>query len=156
LALCNAKQAQVPPTKKFDGDPAKSSKEAFESLQRQKGDFQLPIMGDTMTVMLERVAEFYDNVGCTERANNLMRSFYEDLNAVIQHARERVMHASTSMREIGNKTQEKLNEKIATTEDVSAERILIDKPMIGRKEIERFVNFLLSPIWAGNDWKATV
>jgi hypothetical protein len=156
LALCNAKQAQVPPTKKFDGDPAKACKEAFESLQRQKGDFQLPIMGDTMTVMLERVAEFYDNVACAERANNLMRSFYEDLNAIIQHARERLVHASGSMREIGSKVQEKLNEKIATTEDVSAERILIDKPMIGRKEIERFVNFLLSPIWAANDWKATV
>jgi hypothetical protein len=156
LALCKSKQAQVPPPKHFDGDPAKHCREAYESLARARGDFQLPIMGDTMSVMLERVADFYDGVANAERCNNLVRNFYQDLTTIVEQARERLVRVSDSCREIYQKTETALNELISNMDDVSSERILIDKPMIGRREIERFLNFLLSPMWVGGDWKATV
>ena len=156
LSLCKSKQAQLPPPQKIDGDPRRHANEAVDSLQRVSGDFQLPIVNDTIGILLERVAAFYDSMGRQERSNNLMRSFYDDIVKVVEDLRQRFVRLTDTITEIHKKTEQQLNERIANTEDVSSERVLIDKSVIGRKELERFVNFLLSPIWTSNDWKATV
>src|SRR5262249_37070953 len=46
--------------------------------------------------------------------------------------------------------------RIAAMGDTSQERVLIDKSMIGRKELEKFLNYLLAPVWENNDWRAPV
>ena len=49
----------------------------------------------------------------------------------------------------------RLNARISTMGDTAQERILIDKSLIGRKEVEKFLNSLLVSIWEKGDWKAS-
>jgi hypothetical protein len=154
LTLIKSKQAQVPPEKVVDGDPRRFAKEAMDSLSRVGSDIQLPIINDTLEALTERVADFYDSMGRGQRSNNLIRSFYDDLVAAVEAAHQRLVNLTGSVSEIQKKSQDTLNTRIAGLEDVSGERVLIDKCVIGRREIERFLSFLLSPIWENADWQA--
>ncbi len=156
LSLSKSKQAQVPPPRKVDGDPRRPCQEALDSLQRVGQDLQLPVIGDTVSILTERVAEFYDGFAREERNNNLLRAFYDDLIALLDDSRQRLVNLTEGISEIWHKSDESLSVRISQMEDVSGERILIDKCVIGRKEIERFLNYLLSPLYAGCDWKTAV
>src|SRR5205814_62724 len=94
--------------------------------------------------------------GREERNNNLARSFYADLITSIEAIHQRLVKLTDAIGDIFKKTDESLSSHISGLEDVSGELILIDKCMIGRKEVERFLNYLLSPIFQGGDWKLAV
>lgn len=155
-SICKSKQAQIPPPKHVDGDPRRHCREAMESLGRVTIDLQLPLVKDTLTVLIERVADYYDGLGRENHSNNLIRQFYDEVVKIIEAAKEKLCVVSDSLAEVFKKTEQSLNSRIAGLNDVSSERVLIDKSMIGRKEIEKFLNFLLAPIWDNGDWKATV
>ncbi len=154
--ICRSKQAQVPPPRHVDGDPRRGCREALESLGRVGMDLQLPLMKDTMTVAIERVADYYDDLGREGHTNDLIRTFYEEAIKIVESSKEKLSEVSRTLHDLCKKTEQDLNVRISNMPDISSERVLIDKSMIGRKEIEKFLNFLLGPIWSGGDWKATV
>lgn len=153
LSICKSKQAQTPPARQVDGDPRRPCQEALDSLTRVGSDIQLPLIKDTVSILVERVAGFYDGFGREERNNNLIRSFYADLIAIIEKAHRRLTRVTDTISEIFRATDVNLSSRIAGLDDVGGERVLIDKGMIGRKEIERFLNYIISPVLAGSDWK---
>ncbi|MBX9690739.1 MAG: hypothetical protein K2Z81_00030, partial [Cyanobacteria bacterium] len=58
--------------------------------------------------------------------------------------------------EIYEDCERKYSSSVAMMGDSDAERVLIDKPLVGRKEIEKFLNGLLSTLWENEDWQAVV
>ncbi len=156
LAGIKTKQAQVPAQKKLDGDPRRGPMEALDSLQRIGSDMQLPIVNDTVSILVERVADYYDGLGKETRQYGMMRSLYGDLITVLETIQERLKTLVASVTDLDQKNDAAFSAAVSELEDVGTERVLIDKPLVGRREVERFLNFLLTPIWLNGDWKAVV
>jgi hypothetical protein len=153
LALAKTKLAQLPVTPERDGDPKRPLREALDSLQRVGRDVQLPVTKDTVEVLLERLARYYDSEGRDLRARNLQVNFYNELIKVFETAHTELSDLAENVSEIDKEQAEKYNARIAAMGDTSQERVLIDKSLVGRKEIERFLNSLLAPLWEKGDWQ---
>lgn len=154
LKLCNAKAKQVPGPRSVEGDPKRSVKEALESIQRVAEDIQLPVLSDTVEILLERLSSHYDTIGRSDRGHNLIRMFYDDLSRSIQSNLEQLSGLVDTVAEIDSQADQHYSSRIAAMGDTAQERVLIDKSMIGRKELEKFLNYLLGPIWDNRDWRA--
>lgn len=156
IALAQTKLAQVPPNVIIEGDPKRPIKEALDSLQRISNDVQLPVLRDTVAVLLERLANYYDNRGRDERSRSMLVNFYNDLIKLFQGTYDKIKTLSASIKTLDKEGDQKFSARVASMGDTSQERVLIDKSLIGRKEIERFLDSLLAPLWENGDWKALV
>lgn len=150
------KQAQVPPAKKLDGDPRRGSLEALDSLQRIGSDIQLPIVNDTVSILVERTADYYDGMGRDNRSHALMRQLYAAIIKQLEETETKLQSLVRQVTEIDKKNDDAFSAAIAGLDDVGTERVLIDKPLVGRREVERFLNFLMTPLWQNGDWRALV
>lgn len=146
LALCNTKLQQVPAPRHLKGDRTRSTREALDSLARVSADIQLPVLSDPVEILLERLASYYDGGGRDQRSYNLMRKFYSDLIELFCAHLDRLKKLVATVCEIDAQADQQFSARIASMGDTAHERVLIDKPMIGRKEIDRFLNYLLAPI----------
>ncbi len=155
IALANTKIQQVPPAPIVEGDPKRKVDEALESLQRIKDTVGLPVLRDTIEVLLERLADYYDNVGRDLRTRNLVIEFYTSLIKCFEAFRKNLIQVTDTVTGLDKDVVSRLNARISTMGDTAQERILIDKSLIGRKEVEKFLNSLLVSIWEKGDWKAT-
>ena len=153
IALGQQKLAQLPPNTVLEGDAKRPVKEAMDSLQRVANDVQLPVLRDTVEVLLERLANYYDNVGRDGRSRSMLVNFYSDLNKLFETVRTNIKSLTDNITVCSKDGQQKLSARIASMGDTSQERVLIDKSLIGRKEVERFLDGLLAAIWDKNDWK---
>jgi Tubulin like len=156
LALAQSKLAQIPPMQVVEGDPRRPVKEALDSLQRVGRDVQLPVLRDTVEVLLERLSKFYDNNGRDNRTHSLLVELYNELIKTFETLHCEIEQLVETGKAIDKEQHDKYDARIASMGDTSQERILIDKSLIGRKEIERFLNSLLAPVWEKGDWKALV
>jgi hypothetical protein len=156
IQLAKTKLAQVPPNAVQEGDPRRSVKEAMESLGRVSKDVQLPVLRDTVEVCLERLSTYYDNVGRDERGHSMVVNFYNELIKAFEAVHASVKGLTDVVSKTDKDADQVLSSKIAAMGDTAQERVLIDKSLIGRKEIERFLDSLLSPLWEKGDWKAVV
>jgi len=154
IALANTKIQQVPPALIVEGDPKRPVEEALDSLQRTKDSVGLPVLRDTLEVLLERLADYYDNTGRDLRSRNMIIQLYTALIKMFDAAKQNLSQLTEAAFNLEKDVTTKLNERISTMGDTSQERILIDKSLIGRKEVERFLNSLLAPIWEKADWKS--
>jgi hypothetical protein len=155
-ALAKSKLAQLPPLPTVEGDPGRSVKEALESLSRVSNDVQLPILRDTIDVLLERLAAYYDNYGRAARERAAIVDLYNKFIASLANLKGRIGGLIENVRSIEQLGVQKYDAKIATMSDTAQERVLIDKPLVGRKEMDKFIDSLLAPVWQKADWKATV
>ncbi|HEY9776281.1 MAG TPA: tubulin-like doman-containing protein [Planktothrix sp.] len=154
IALANTKIQQVPPAAVVDGDPKRGVNEALDSLQRgAKNAIGLPAVRDTMESLLERLTDSYDNRGRDLRSRSMVINFYTSLIKTFEEFKAHLVNVSSVAQAVEKEGDEKLNARIATMGDTAQERILIDKSLIGRKEVERFLNGLLAPLWEKADWK---
>src|SRR4030095_8931696 len=153
-SLCHAKLKQVPGPRTVEGDPQRQVKEALESIQRVGEDIQLPLLSDTVEILLERLASHYDAIGRADRGHNLIRNFCGDLGKSMETTQEQLSGLVTAVSDIDAQAEQHYSSRIAAMGDTDQERVLIDKSMIGRKELEKFINYLLAPIWENNDWRA--
>ncbi|MBX9685365.1 MAG: hypothetical protein K2X27_01610 [Candidatus Obscuribacterales bacterium] len=154
--LLKSKIAQLPPLPIIEGDPQRTVKEALESFKKVGSDFQLPLMRDTLAVLMDRVADYYDEHGRDARANALINWFYNQLLAQCSTLSEKLHSLVETLEKIDKTTVDEFNKHIAAMGDTSQERILIDKPLIGRREVESFINGLLASLWENNAWKDVV
>lgn len=154
IALAQQKLAQVPPAEVLEGDPRRPVKEAMDSLQRVSNDVQLPVLRDTVEVLLERLANYYDNFGREGRSRSMLVNFYNDLIKLFQTVHANIKSLTDTITVVNKDGEQKLSARIATMGDTSQERVLIDKSLIGRKEVERFLDGLLAQLWEKGDWKA--
>jgi hypothetical protein len=156
LLITQQKLAQVPPNESHEGDPKRPVKEALDSLQRVANDVQLPVLRDTVEVLLERLANYYDNVGRDGRSHSMLTNFYRDLNELFESVHTKIKGLTDGLSVIDRDGDQKLSSRIASMGDATQERVLIDKSLIGRKEVEHFLDSLLTPIWENGDWQAVV
>lgn len=156
VALGKQKIAQLPPVSEVVGDPKRRVNEAIESLNRVSDDVQLPILRDTMYILLERLSEYYDTRGREVRSHNLIASVYADLLKELESLHVQLKSLRDVVAEINDENDAKYSAKIATMGDSSSERILIDKSLIGRKEVEKFLDGLLASLWENQDWQQAV
>lgn len=154
IALAQQKLAQVPPLPVLEGDARRPVKEAMDSLQRVSNDVQLPVLRDTVEVLLERLANYYDNFGRDGRSRSMLVNFYNDLIKLFETVHASIKSLTDTITIVNKDGEQKLSARIATMGDTSQERVLIDKSLIGRKEVERFLDGLLAQLWEKNDWKA--
>ncbi|HEY9678103.1 MAG TPA: tubulin-like doman-containing protein [Drouetiella sp.] len=153
IALGQQKLAQLPPAAVQEGDTKRPVKEATDSLQRVANDVQLPVLRDTVEVLLERLANYYDNFGREGRSRSMLVNFYNDLIKMFESVHANIKGLSETVSASNKDGQQKLSARIASMGDTSQERVLIDKSLIGRKEVERFLDGLLAPLWEKSDWK---
>ncbi|MDZ4838018.1 MAG: tubulin-like doman-containing protein [Candidatus Melainabacteria bacterium] len=156
MALCNQKIAQLPPVPEVVGDPKRRVNEAIESLKRVSDDVQLPILRDTMYILLERLSEYYDSRGRDVRGHSLVVNVYEKLLKEIEVLHTQLRKLRDVLSEVNDEYDVRYSAKIATMGDASSERILIDKSLIGRKETEKFLDGLLASMWENQQWKDPV
>jgi hypothetical protein len=156
IALSKSKLAQLPAVPTIEGDPSRPVKEALESVGRVGTDVQLPVLRDTISALLERLADYYDNRGRTLREHALITSFYESLGTKLQALKDKIKTLITTVDQIEKQAVQKFDARIANMVDTAQERILIDKPLVGRKEMEKFLDGLLAAIWEKGDWKTAV
>lgn len=156
IFLVDREVAQLPSMPTLEGDPRRYVKEAIESLQRVSNDVQLPVLRDTIEVLLERLAEFYDGRGRDERTQNLIVGLYGHIKKVIEAQHVKLRSMRDGITKLDRQIDQEYCARVATMSDTSQERILIDKSLIGRKEIESFLNSLLAPLWQDGNWKAIV
>jgi len=154
IALANTKIKQVPPAPVVEGDPKRPVNETLDSLQRVGNTVGLPVLRDTIEVLLERMADYYDNTGRDLRSRSMVIAFYNQLIKVFESFLKKLKDVAEAASDLDKVGQDKLNSRIATMGDTAQERILIDKSLIGRKEVDKFLNSLLGPIWDKGDWKA--
>lgn len=152
--LAEQKINRLPKVKEVAGDPKRHVKEAMESLTRVSNDVQLPVLRDTVYILLERTAEYYDARGRKERGYNLVRGVYEKLLEQLDELYTEVKHLRDSVTELNKKCDGKYSSYISEMPDAGEENVLIDKSLVGRKEIEKFIDGLLAKIWQNGDWKA--
>jgi hypothetical protein len=156
IQLAKSRQAQLPDVPTIEGDPSRPVKEAMDSVSRVGTDVQLPVLRDTISVFLERLADYYDNRGRVIRGHALMVSFYQTLAEKLQDLKDKINVLISSVDQIEKEAVRKFDARIASMADTAQERILIDKPLVGRKEMEKFLDGLLAGIWEKGDWKAPV
>lgn len=147
IDLARQKLAQVPPAQIFEGDPKRPVKEAMDSLQRVANDVQLPVLRDTVEVLLERLANYYDNIGRDGRSRSMLINFYNDLIKTFEEVHGSIKSLSDTITVINKEDEQKLSARIGAMGDTSQERVLIDKSLIGRKEVERFLDSLMAPFF---------
>ena len=153
-ALATSNSAKIPVTAQPQSDPLRPVKEALDSLHRINHDVQLPVLKDTVEVLLERLADYYDGIGRVQRSHALMASLYNELIGVFNSFHVQLQKLSDTVSQIEQAAEQSFSAKVATMTDTTQERVLIDKSLIGRKEVERFLDCLLAPVWEKGDWKA--
>src|SRR6185369_13182362 len=125
------------------------------SLMHLKEDMQLPVIADTISYLCQTVAYYYDFHAKEEKSNCLKRSIYADLMKEVDLAQNTLKELIATIIDVDRTVMDKYSAFVAEADDVGEERILVDKSLIGRKELERFFNGLLAPIWAGGRWENT-
>lgn len=148
--------AQLPAAPPVVGDPVRGVREALESVKKVGMDFQLPLMRDTLTVLIDRVGNYYDERGRDVRTRALILWFYKELNSIFQSTHTRLTELVESLDKFNKQTEEQFNKAVAALGDTTQERILIDKPLVGRREVEPFINGVLATLWDGHKWKDVV
>lgn len=151
--LVTTKLAQLPPVPVIEGDPTRGVREALESFKKVGSDFQLPLMRDTLAVLMDRVADYYDERGKTERSYALITWFYNQLFVQFTGLSEKLQALVETLEKYDKGAEDEFNKHVALLGDTSQERVLIDKPLIGRREVESFLNGLLAELWENNAWK---
>lgn len=154
ISNARSKLHQIPRVQEIEGDPARSVNEALDSLGRIGNDVQLPVLRDTIEVLLERLADYYDNRGRDVRSHYMTAYLYNELIKTFEEWHGKVKALVDTIRHFDQHLGDAFDQSVAQLGDTSQERILIDKGLIGRKEIERFVNGLLSPVWEKGEWQA--
>ncbi len=155
MALDKQKMAQLPPVKDPVGDPKRRVNEAMESLQRVSNDVQLPILRDTVYILLERLSEYYDCRGREIRSHHLLTNVYQKLMAELESLHGQLRSLRDTITDLNDSNDSKYSAKISSMGDSSSECILIDKALVGRKECEKFMDGLLASLWENEDWEAT-
>ena len=155
-ALVKSKLAQLPALPIIEGDPQRAVKEALESFKKVGSDFQLPLMRDTLAVLMDRVADYYDEHGRDMRSHALISSFYNSLLESLSELSEKLQALVQTLEKISKSGEDEFNKKVSGLGDTSQERVLIDKSLIGRREVEQFINGLLASLWENNAWKDVV
>ncbi len=154
--LVHSKMAQIPQLEPIEGDPQRHVKEALESFKKVGSDFQLPLMRDTLSVLMDRVAEYYDERGSDERSYALTNWFYQELLKQFSELSEKLHALVELLLKINRQDEDEFNRQVSLLGDTSQERVLIDKSLIGRREIEPFLNGLLADLWHNKEWKEVV
>ncbi|HEY9787595.1 MAG TPA: tubulin-like doman-containing protein [Candidatus Obscuribacterales bacterium] len=152
ISNAKSKLHQVPAVPPIEGDPTRPVNEAMDSLQRVSHDVQLPVLRDTIEVLLERLSDYYDNRGRMLRSHALTVNLYNELIKLFEKWHMKVKVLIENIRQLDAHLGEKFDQRVAELGDMSQERILIDKPLIGRREVEKFLNSLLAPIWQKGEW----
>lgn len=156
MALNKQKIAQLPPVPEAVGDPTRRVNEAIDSLKRVSGDVQLPILRDTTFILLERLSEYYDNIGRDQRAHNMIVSVYENLMKEFESLHSHLRGLRDVIAEVNDDCDSRYSSKITVMGDASSEKVLIDKSLIGRKETDKFLDGLLASMWDNGNWQDTV
>jgi len=156
IANCKSRVQQLTSVPQVEGDPCRQVKEAIDSLQRVGNDVQLPILRDTLEVLLERLSEYYDSRGRSLRTHTLMVGFYDELNKRFEKLLSKVKGLVDNIKHLDEKVGAEFDQTVADLGDMTQERVLIDKNLIGKKEVEKFVDGLLEKLWHKGDWKAVV
>ncbi len=130
--------------------------EALESLKRVQKDIQLPLFKDTRTILLERLAAYYDDRGRDLREYGLIAGFFQDVLKVFKSLHKQIVAMVQVLQELDQKGDDLFNSQVASMHDTVAERVLIDKDLIGRREVESFLNGLLAPLWRDENWRAAM
>jgi len=156
MALGKQKIAQLPPVPEVVGDPKRRVNEAIESLKRVSDDVQLPILRDTMYILLERLSEYYDARGREVRAHHLVVNVYEKLMREMESLHKQLSSLRDLISEVNDSNDATYSAKIATMGDASSEKVLVDKSLVGRKETEKFLDGLLASLWENQQWQDTV
>lgn len=156
MILVKQKIAQLPQLPEEVGDPRRGVNEALDSLKRVGSDVQLPILRDTVYVLMERLSDYYDSRGRVERSYNLTKGVYENLLKELSAQHSQVSLLRDTLLELNSSGDDRYSSAVARMGDTSSERVLIDKSLVGRKEVERFLNGLLEKLWERGDWKALV
>lgn len=156
IALTNNKIAQLPQLPTVVGDPSRAVREALESVKKVGMDFQLPLMRDTLSVMIVRAADYYDDRGREVRTRSLVVWFYTEMKEIFEEVHRHVSDLVEALDKLNTQNQEQFNKAVAAMGDTTQERILIDKPLVGRREVESFINGLLASLWEGHKWKDVV
>ncbi len=156
MALNKQKIAQLPPLPELAGDPKRQVNEALESLKRVTDDVQLPVLRDTVYILLVRLAEYYDRRGRDVRSHNLIVKVYEKLMGQFEALHAEIKGLRDTLSQMNDEGDARYSQKVSVMPDTSSERVLIDKNLVGRKEIEKFLNGMLAGMWENADWKALV
>jgi hypothetical protein len=122
LDLATNKLAQVPPNTLIEGDPKRPVKEAMDSLQRVSNDVQLPTLRDTVEVLLERLAQYYDNFGRDHRSRSMLINFYTDLIKLFEATRDKLKALADTLKCLDKAGDQKVSTRIANMGDTSQER----------------------------------
>ncbi len=154
MALNKQKMAQLPRIKDSVGDPKRRVNEAMESLNRISNDVQLPILRDTVYILLERLSEYYDCRGREVRSHYLLANVYQKLMSELESLHSQLRTLRDTIAELNDSNDAKYSAKIASMGDSSSECILIDKALVGRKECEKFLDGLLASLWENEDWES--
>ncbi|HEY9715189.1 MAG TPA: hypothetical protein V6C72_17090, partial [Chroococcales cyanobacterium] len=94
--------------------------------------------------------------GREDRSRSMLVNFYNDLIKLFEGVHAQIKALQDVMTAIDKEEEKNYSTRVASMGDTSQERVLIDKSLIGRKEIERFLDSLLAPLWEGGDWKTLV
>jgi O-acetyl-ADP-ribose deacetylase (regulator of RNase III) len=156
VQLVNSRLAQTPLLPVVEGDPQRPVREALESFKKIGSDFQLPLVRDTLSVLIDRVADYYDERGRNERSLALSVWFYKGVLLQLGMLSENLQVLVESLEKTNKTSIDEFNKRVAAMGDTSQERVLIDKPLIGRREIELFLDGLLAALWENNAWKDVV
>ncbi|MBY0550690.1 MAG: hypothetical protein K2W95_25650 [Candidatus Obscuribacterales bacterium] len=156
IAQAKNKVAQIPAVTTSVGDPSRSLYEALESVKKVGMDFQLPLMRDTLSVMIDRAADFYDERGRDVRTRALIVWFYNEMIANFEKVHVNLAELVETLQKLNKDNEENFNRSVAALGDTTQERVLIDKPLVGRREVESFINGLLATLWEGHKWKDVV
>lgn len=128
--------------------------EALSSLERVKGDIlMLPKIPDTLKLTLQRLAAYYNNHLRTLRNAGLFRRFYLDFTEKLAALQDKLITLETVLKDQNNSCEKEMMIRIEQLPDISRDPILVDKSMIGKREIHRYLNYLLGDLWAEANWE---